>query len=413
MRKEEFYKEAIPNSRGPLGGIKVLEATTTQAGPVAGAILVDLGAESIKVDAPVMGELGRHVPPHLNIPNKLEASTYYLTLNRGKRGITLTLNKPEGQEVFRQIAEKMDVIIQNYKPGTMEKWGLGYEHIRKINPNIVYVSLSGYGQFGPYQHKPGYDPIGQAMSGFMSITGFPDGPPMKSGGALADNLTGWQGAMGALAALYYRAKTGRGQHVESSLVDAMLGVSDWGIMMAANLDLLWERRGNAYGPVGLDPVVKCKDEYICLLVALDSHWARMCKLMGREDLIEDPRTKNLTARAEHADLINGVIGDWAKERTAAEAVRILEEADLAVAPILNFKQILEDKHIQERDMIAEVEHPVAGKLKLYGVPTKYSLTPAHVKGPAPMLGQHNEEIYGGMLRFDKKKMEELKGKGII
>jgi crotonobetainyl-CoA:carnitine CoA-transferase CaiB-like acyl-CoA transferase len=413
MKKEEFYKEALPNSRGPLEGVQVLEATTTQAGPVAGAILVDLGAVSIKVDAPVSGELGRHIPPLLDIPNKMEASTYYQTLNRGKKGITLALNKPEGQEIFRQLAKKMDVIIQNYKPGTMEKWGLGYQDIRKLNPNIIYVSLSGYGQFGPYRHKPGYDPIGQAMSGFMSITGFPDGPPMKSGGALADNLSGWQGAIGTLAALYYRSQTGKGQHVETSLVDAMLGISDWGIMMAANLDMLWERKGNAYGPVGLDPVVKCKDDYICLLVALDSHWAKLCKIMGREDLIEDPRTKTLSDRAQHPELVNGVIADWAKERTASEAVKILEEADLAVSPILNFKQIIEDKHIQERDMIAEVEHPLAGKLKLYGVPTKYSLTPAFVKGPAPMFGQHNEEIYGGLLGLSKEKIEELKNKGII
>jgi crotonobetainyl-CoA:carnitine CoA-transferase CaiB-like acyl-CoA transferase len=413
MKKEEFYREAIRNSRGPLEGIKVLEATTTQAGPVAGAILVDLGAVSIKIDAPVTGELGRHIPPHLNIPNKLEASTYYLTLNRGKKGITLALNKPEGQEVFRQIAEKMDVVIQNYKPGTMEKWGLGYEDIRKTNPNVIYVSLSGYGQFGPYQHKPGYDPIGQAMSGFMSITGFEDGPPMKSGGALADNLSGWQGAIGALASLYYRAKTGKGQHVESSLVDAMLGVSDWGIMMAANLGQLWMRKGNAYGPVGLDPVVKCKDDYICLLVALDAHWARMCKITGREDLIEDPRTKTILTRAENADLVNGSICDWAKDKTVAEAIKILEEADLAVAPVLNFDQIVKDKHLKERDMVVEVDHPLAGKLKMQGVPTKYSLTPAHVKGPAPMLGQHNEEIYVSMLGLDKKKIEGLKTKGII
>lgn len=413
MKKEEFYKEAIPGSKGPLEGIKVLEATTTQAGPVAGALLSDLGAESIKVDAPKTGEMGRYIPPFLGDAPNLENSIYYLTYNRNKKCITLTLNRPEGQEVFRELARHMDIIIQNYKPGTMDKWGLGYEDIRRLKSDIIYVSISGYGQYGPYHTKPAYDPVGQAMGGLMYITGPADGPPTKTGGPIADNLTGWQGALGALAALHYRNVTGKGQHVDVAMVDSLLNVSDWGIPLATNLNQVWQRQGNAYYPIGLDPVVKCQDEYIVFLIALDSHWNRFCKLMGREDLIEDSRTKSMVARAENAALVNQIIREWAQDKPAARVLEILEKADLVGAPVLNFKQIAENVHIRERDMVAEVEHPICGKVNIYGVATKYSLTPARMKSAAPLLGQHNQDIYETLLGYGPKKLAQLKEKGII
>lgn len=413
MKKEEFYEEAIPNSQGPLEGIQILEATTTQAGPVAGALLTDLGAESIKVDAPMVGEMGRYIPPFLNEENRLETSIYYMTYNRNKKCITLTLNRPEGQEVFRELARHVDIIIQNYKPGTMEKWGLGYKAIQRVKPDIIYVSISGFGQYGPYHTRPAYDPLGQAMSGLMSINGYPDGPPMKTGGPIADNLTGWQGALGALAALHYKNRTGKGQHVDVSMVDSLLNVSDWGIPLAAHLGQVWQRQGNAYYPIGLDPVVKCQDEYIVLLVAIDSHWAKLCKLMGREELIEDPRTKGMINRAQNAALVNQVIRDWAIDKPAAQILPALEEAELVGSPILNFQQILENEHIRERGMIAEVEHPICGKVNLYGVATKYSRTPARTRTGAPLLGQHNQEIYEGLLGYSPERMAQLQEKRVI
>ena len=208
MRKEEFYREAIRTSAGPLEGIRVLEATTTQAGPVAGMLLGDLGAESIKIDRPDFGEIGRYARPFIQGHSGMDVSTFYQCYNRNKKGITLELSSPRGQELFKQLAPKCDIVLENYRPGTMEKWGLGYQEIRKIKPDIIYTSISGFGQFGPYSHRPGYDPVGQAMGGIMHVTGSPDGPPTRTGNAMADNATGWHGAMATLAALYHRHQTG-------------------------------------------------------------------------------------------------------------------------------------------------------------------------------------------------------------
>ncbi|MBI2876482.1 MAG: CoA transferase, partial [Candidatus Tectomicrobia bacterium] len=196
MRKEEFYRDAIPGSQGPLEGLRVLEATNYAAGPFAGTLLADLGAESIKIDVPGTGDFLRLTPPYVPSSSELDRSCYHLSINRNKKNITLSLRHPEGQELFRQLARHTDVIIENFKPGTMDRWGLGYRDIAKIKPDIVYTSISGFGQYGPLHHKPGYDSIGQAMGGLMSINGYPDTPPTRTGNAMIDNITGWQGAFG-------------------------------------------------------------------------------------------------------------------------------------------------------------------------------------------------------------------------
>jgi crotonobetainyl-CoA:carnitine CoA-transferase CaiB-like acyl-CoA transferase len=413
MRKEEFYREAIPGSVGPLEGIKVLEATTSHAGPMVGTVLGDLGAEVIKCDQPGWGDIVRHGPPFVENKQSPETSCYYLSINRNKKCITLNLKNPKGGDLFRRLAAKMDVVVQNYKPGAMEKWGLGYEEVRNLKPDIIYTSVSGFGQYGPYHPRPGYDAIGQAMGGLMSINGYPDGPPTRVSSAVGDNLTGWQGAIGTLAALFYREKTGKGQHVDANLLDSILYISDFGIMAAANSGWVWPRMGSRHPGGGPLNIYRCKDDYVFILVALPSHWARFCKILGREDLIEDPRTLTIADRARNIDFVDELVNRWTEVKTAAEVLQTMEEAGLVACPIYDFSQILQDEHIQEREMVTEVDHPVAGKLKLFGVAVKHSLTPGKVRSPAPLMGQHNREIYGGLLGLSEEELEQIKREGII
>lgn len=414
MKKEEFYREALPDSIGPLRGVRVLEATHYGAGPMVGTLLTDMGAETIKCDLPGAGDMLRHLPPFMeDKEGRTKESLFHLSINRGKKNITLNFKGPEGQEVFKELAKKVDVIIENFKPGTMEKWNLGYQDIRKVKPDIIYTSATGYGQFGPYSYRPGFDTVGQAYGGLMHITGYPDGPPTRTGNAMSDNITGWLGAFSTVCALYYRDKTGKGQHIDIGQVDVILYTSEIGILGAATGVFHWNRIGSGHPSAVVCDQYLCKDGYVYIIVNQPSHWRRFCKIIGREDLIEDPRTNNPETRVKNRSFVNEVVSNWVKDKTVDEVIKLLDEAQLVVMPILNFSQIVENEHIRARDMIVEVHHPTLGKLPIYGVGPKFSLTPGKIRSAAPLLGQHNEEIYQGLLGFSREKMGELKGKGII
>ncbi|MBI1987561.1 MAG: CoA transferase [Nitrospinae bacterium] len=413
MRKEEFFKDAVPNSNGPLEGIRVMEATTAVAGPLVGTLLADLGAENIKIEQPGTGDMCRRTGPFVESSSPLDSSSLFLSVNRNKKNITLNLKSPKGQELFKELARRMDILVENFKPGTLSGWGLGYEEIKQVKPDIIYTSVSGYGQFGPRSPKPSYDAVGQAMGGLMGVTGYEDGPPLRAGFGLGDDLAGWQGAFGSIAALVYRMKTGKGQHVDISQQDTILYCSDWGVMSAANANYQWKRMGSRVPGASPYNTYRCKDDYVFIAITLDSHWARFCKIIGREELIDDPRTHSRPTRAENWQLVEEVVNGWVKERTAAEVVDTLDEAQLVCVPIMSFQQLIRDEHVLQRDMVVEVEHPLAGPLKLYGVGPKFSVSPGRVRMPAPMLGQHNEEVYGGLLGLGSKEMTALREEGVV
>jgi crotonobetainyl-CoA:carnitine CoA-transferase CaiB-like acyl-CoA transferase len=414
MKKEEFYQEALWESKGPLEGIRVLEATTAGAGPWAGTLLADLGAEVIKIDQPGTGDMARRIPPFVESSSEMDSSAIHLSINRNKKNITLALNQPQGQDLFKKIVRQIDITVENFKPGTMEKWGLGYKDIKKIKPDIIYTSVSGFGQYGPYSYRPGYDPVGQAMGGLMSVTGHPDGPPMRSGIAVADNMTGWLGAYGSVAALFHRTQTGEGQHVDVSLLDSILYASQSGIMAAANADFLFSRHGNASSNTAPANTYQCKDnKYVFLCIALESHWGRLCKLIGREDLIGNPETNSIANRLKNREMIDNIIQEWMSQKKSHEVLELLDGAGIVSGPVYNYRQILEDPHIKERDMVTEVDHPSAGKLRLYGVGAKFSRTPARVRHPAPLMGQNNQEVYMGWLGFSQRQLDRLKAEGAI
>jgi crotonobetainyl-CoA:carnitine CoA-transferase CaiB-like acyl-CoA transferase len=356
----------------------------------------------------------RHLPPFLEDEESgTKESIFHLSINRGKKNITLNFKTPEGQEIFKELAKKVDVVIENFKPGTMEKWNLGYEDIRKVKPDIIYTSASGYGQFGPYAHRPGFDTVGQAYGGLMHVTGSPDGPPTRTGNAMSDNITGWLGAYSTVCALYYRDKTGKGQHIDIGQVDVILYTSEIGILGAATGKFHWDRIGSGHPSAVVCDQYLCKDGYVYVIVNQPSHWQRFCKIIGREDLADDPRTNTPEVRVKNRSFVDGVVGNWVKEKTVDEVVKLLDDAQLVVMPILNFSQIIENEHIRARDMIVEVDHPTLGKLPIYGIGPKLSLTPGKIRSAAPLLGQHNEEIYQGLMGFGKEKMEALKEKAII
>ncbi len=414
MTRDDFYAKANPASKGPLEGIRVLEATNYGAGPFCGTVLADFGAESVKIEMPNAGDPVRALGPFIDGKQTIESGAWYLSINRNKKCITLDLRQPEGQQIFRELAKQADIVVENFTPGVMAGWHLGYQDIAKIKPDIIYVSVSGFGQFGPLSHRKGFDPVAQAMGGIMSVTGEKGGRPLRAGFALADDLAGWMGAMAAMAALHHRGRTGEGQHIDSSLVDSILYASDSGIMGAANAGHVAPRYGS--GAQGAAPLntFPCRDNRHAFLHAVfDAGWRSLCNEMGRPDLITDPRTVNLTARGENEAFVNATVSEWTQQRTVEEVVAASERAGFVASPILDFSEICEEPHFLERESVAQFEHPLHGQMKSYGVGPKFSRTPAKVRHAAPQLGQHNDEVYANALGYSKEKIEQLRAAGVI
>lgn len=413
MTKNEFYKEANMASSGPLEGLVVLEACTTYAGPVAAAELADLGAEVIKCELPVTGDVCRLFGPRVPHAPEQDCGAPFLSINRNKKAITLNFHLPRGQEIFRQLARRADVVLQNFRPGALEKWGIGYEQVRAAKPDIVYVSISCLGQWGPLSHKVGYDTDAQAMGGIMSITGQADGPPTKTGHASIDYLTGVKAAQAALAALVRRLRTGEGQHIDVAMVDCALSVTEGGVMQAGMCGEVWQRKGNRHPASAPCNSFLCQDGYVMLAVAHDKQWASLCRVIGREELITDPRTATVAARKTHEPFVEQLVAEWASQRTRQEVVSVLNAESIAVSPVLDFGDIVKEEHFRERESVCEVDHPTAGALTHYGIAPKFSRTPARVRCAAPVLGQNNAEIYGEWLGYDEAMLEELRGEGVI
>lgn len=408
-----FYRQARADQPGPLAGIRVLEATNYGAGPFCGMVLADFGAESIKIEAPA-GDPIRLLSPFVGGTPGVENSTWYLSINRNKKGITLDLRRPEGQALFRRLAAQADIVVENYTPGVMAGWGLGYADLCAIKPDLIYVSVSGFGQFGPLAQRKGFDPVAQAMSGLMSVTGEPDGRPLRAGFAFADDLSGWLGAMGAMAALWHRSATCEGQHVDSSLVDSLLYASDMGVMAAANAGHVWQRQGaGAEGAAPLNSYPTQDGRYVFIHGVFDKAWAALCEVMQRPDLVADPRTATVGARGQHRLLVDEVVAAYAARHTVEEIVAVAEQRGFVAAPVLDFDQVAREPHFRERASVTEVEHPLHGALTLQGVSPKFSRTPAGVRQPAPTLGQHNAEVYGGLLGLDAAALQTLKADGVI
>jgi crotonobetainyl-CoA:carnitine CoA-transferase CaiB-like acyl-CoA transferase len=389
MEKSEFYREARRDVAGPLAGLRVLEATTTWAGPMCGCLLADHGADVVKVEHPA-GEIARRSPPFLPGTDP-PLSFMHATVNRNKRSLALDLHEPRGRDVFLRLAERCDVVIQNFRPGTLDAWGLGYEAVRRRRPDVVYVSISGFGQYGPLHERVGYDPLAQAASGFLSLNGSPDGEPVKSPTFLADDLAGLHAAFATLSALRHRDATGEGQHVDVSLLDSMLFQSTGYLTLGAmGADL--PRLGNEFRIAAPANTYRCRDGRIMAGVLLDAHWRKLARAIGRPEAADDPRYATALERIARRAEVDGWLAEWAAGLDVEEAVRRLAELGVPAAPVRSYAEASRDPHVAARDMLRSVAQEDGTPAPIVGPPAKLSRTPIDVRRAAPALGEHTEEL---------------------
>ncbi|MGR8948903.1 MAG: CaiB/BaiF CoA transferase family protein [Gammaproteobacteria bacterium] len=393
MEKSEFYKNARDDVPGPLAGVKVVESTTTWAGPMAGCILADMGATVIKVEHPA-GEVIRRLPPmlpdsHLFLPNE--------TVNRNKQNVTIDLHKPQGVEIFLRLAETADIVIENFRPGTMAAWGVGYEHVAAQNPAIVYVSISGYGQFGPLSERVGYDPIAQFASGWASLNGEPDGPPVKAGTFLCDDLAGMHGSVAALAAFHHAKQTGEGQHVDVALIDAAHFQSN-GHLTAGAMGMELSRWGSQFSIAAPINRYECKEGHVFAGVLLDTHWQRLAEIMGKPELGVDERYATNLARVqpENRQFLDEVVGEWCKLHTADEVEQIFEQAGLPATRVNTYAESASKPHTLARDMLQTTTLADGTNVPVTGPAAKFSRTPTKVRTAAQPLGADTGRILKGL-----------------
>ena len=409
MEKNDFFREARRDIPGPLAGVRVLEATTTWAGPMCGCLLADFGADVIKVELPD-GEISRTIPPFLPDTNP-PVSNMHATVNRNKQSLSLDLRTPDGREIFLKLATGSDVVLENFRPGTMDKWGVGYEAVRRVKPDIIYTSISGFGQYGPDHDRAGYDTLAQAASGFMSLNGNREGAPVRAATALGDDLAGMHGALATLAALSHHHRTGEGQHVDVSLLDSILFQSNGHLTLGA-LGVPLQRWGNESPYAMPANVYACRDGHIRLAVVLDSHWKILARLIGRPDLAENPEFSQQANRFNHREEANTLIAAWCAPRSADEVLALFIKAGLAAAPIRTYAQAAQDPHVLVRDMLQDTRQADGSVVPITGPAAKFSRTPTRVRTEAPALGTHDEEILHN-LGFSTTEIERLREKGVI
>ena len=402
MDKKDFYQEARSDIRGPLEGVKVVEATTMWAGPMAGCVLADLGATVVKIEHP-SGEVSRKLPPFF--PNS-PLTVPHETVNRNKKNVTLDLKRAKGQEVFLRLCEDCDILIENFKPGTLERWGLGYGSVREVKQDIVYVSLSMYGQFGPYCERPGYDPLAQNFTGWSSLNGDIDGGPTKAPTFLADDLGGLHGVIGAMAALNHRNNTGEGQHVDVALVDSLLFQSN-GYLTSGNLGIPLSKAGNQSSIAAPVNSYECIDGSIYVAVLLDSHWKAFCSLIERDDLLH----LDASGRKKEKLLVDRVMAEWCATKTTEDTISKCTELGLAVTRVNTYSDAAKHPQIKSRDMLQEVELVDGNRVGLTGPAAKFSRTPTKVHSGAAKLGADTSEILES-LGFSTEEIEVLRKEGI-
>lgn len=391
-----------------LEGVRVLDLSRVLAGPYCGMCLADMGAEVIKIEAPEKGDDSRRNAPIVN-----GESAYFMNLNRNKKGITLNLKTDEGKQIFRELVAKSDIVIENYRPGVMERLGLGYEELKKINPAIVYGAVSGFGHYGPYSKRAGYDIIGQAMSGLMSTTGWPNDPPTRTGTAISDVLGGMSCCIGILAAYVNRLKIGVGEKVDISLVDSTVSALEIINMIYLCTGRVPTRIGNRYEAIYPYDSFETTDGYAIIACGNDKLYNTFKALVPLPGLEEERFSTNVKRVENHAPL-KEIIEKWTKEHTIDEVVDLLLGAGIPASPINTLDRVAKDPHIAEaREMFVECDHPIAGHLKLTGSQFKFTDHKFSVRMPSPQLGQHNEEILTKYLDRTPEQVAQYAADGVL
>jgi len=385
-----------------------LDMSRVLAGPFTGMLLADMGADVIKLEIPGRGDDSRQFPPFIG-----EESMYYVNLNRGKRSITINLKTEDGKNIFKELVKQSDVLLENFRPGTMNRLGLGYEELKEINPRLVYAAISGFGQYGPYSSRPGYDIIGQAMGGLLSITGWPDSPPTRSGTAIGDILSSLFCTVGILGALKVRDQTGVGQLVDVSLVDSVFAALE-NIPQVYYVDgHIPERIGNRYEFIYPYDTFETRDGWVVIGIANDSLWNRFLTATKLQ-LDDDPRYKTNPLRVENHEPLRAEIEKWTKPQSKDDVVGLLTEAGVPCCPIYDIKEASEDPHIMgARKMVQEMNQPGIGTVKIQGNPIKMSMTDPQPRGPAPSLGGDTLNVLKEILGVSEERYKRLKEEGVV
>ena len=395
--------------KGLLDGIVVLDLTRVLAGPYCGMLMADMGATVIKVENPNGGDDSRKMGPFVN-----DNSVYFANFNRSKIGCTLNLKNPEAKEIFKELVKKADVIIENYRPGTMEKLGLGYDVLKEINPAIIYGAVSGFGHTGPLSKRAGYDIVGQAMGGLMSTTGWPGGDATRCGTPMGDVLGGLHLTIGVLAALVNRQKTGLGEKIDVALVDSDASAMENITMIYQSTGRIPQRIGNRYESTYPYDVFPSKDGSVVIAAGNDKLYGILCDVMGRPDLKENPLYIKIPDRVANHESLGEIINAWSTQYTTAELDEMLNAAGCPACPVNTLDLMVKDKQIAEaRGMFPEIDQPGIGKMHVTATAQKLTRTKSYPRKAAPGLGEDNLAIYGEYLGFDEAKLAELKEKGVI
>jgi len=392
----------------PLEGIRVLDLGHVLAMPTCTMQLADLGAEVIKIERPGIGDDSRYFGPFIN-----NESAYFISINRNKKSITLDLKKETGKKIFKDLVKVSDVVAENYRPNTMQKLDLGYKVLKEINPGIIYASICGFGHKSLYQERPGYDIIAQATGGIMAITGQTDGPPTRVGSSIGDIFSGSFATIGILAALRVRDKTGLGQEIDISMMDAVLSVLENAVVRYTVTGEIPKRMGSAHPAIAPFDVFETKDGWVVIAIGNDVLWEKFCKTVNNKDLLNDSRFTTNPKRSENYKELKPIITEWTKGKTVKEILNILIKAGVPVGEVNTIDKIIDDPNIKLREMIVEVEHPLAGKVKITDTPIKLSRTPGKIEKASPLLGQHTEEVLKELLGYCKKDIDNLKKEGVV
>lgn len=394
-----------------LSGIRVIDMTHNQAGPACAQILGFLGADVIKLEEPKGGDIAR-----TNMRDKPDSdSLFFLILNANKRSLTLNLKSEEGKDLFRKVIAQSDVLLENFGPGALDRLGLGYEELKKINPRLIYATIKGFGTYGPYSGFKSFEPIAQAMGGAMSVTGFPENPPTYVFPAIGDSGTGMHMAIGILAAIEQRHKTGTGQHVEVSMQDAVVNLIRVSLRDHQRTGKPMPRSGNQLGRNVPGTTYPCapggSNDYVYIF-AQPQMWPALIKTMGQPELGDDPRYKTAEARWENRETLNAIVTAWTMQHTKHEVMKFLGDAGVPCGATLDTGEVLADPHLRARDMIVDVDYPTRGTYQTVGSPIKLSDSPVDITRP-PLLGEHTDALLGSLCGMGAEDVKKLREKGVV
>jgi len=399
-----------PNVKsGPLAGLRVLELGTLLAGPFCGQLLGDFGAEVIKIEPPGQGD-----PMRVWGREKANGkSLWWPVVARNKKAITLDLRQPEGQQLLRELVAKADFLLENFRPGTMEKWGLGWAELSAINPRLIMIRVSGFGQTGPYSRQAGFGAIGEAMGGLRYVVGDPSTPPSRMGISIGDSLAATFACVGALSALHHRERTGRGQVVDSAIYEAVLNMMESLVTEYDKANFIRERTGAILPNVAPSNVYKTRDGMVLIAANQDTVFSRLAEAMGQPELSSDPRYSSHGARGAHQAELDGRVEAWTSTLSTRDVLDLMDKHGVPAGLIYRPPDMLDDPHFKAREAIVSVPHPDFGDLRMQNVAPKLSETPGSIRSPSPAMGQHNDEVYQGLLGLDDARYAALKAAKVV